>query len=455
MILEEQMGLRNITPFRQLSRAYGALLCASDSLATLARCGSELSGSDEVNRSALAQQIAALTAKLDALPFHAASNEQEKPASGAHAYDFNLLLHQARSALMRDMPPNADCLLSAGCSGRWYFDWIEQTYGCVREHLGIEYYSPKPDSLPGNVKWIANTAGNMEAVADKSCDLLISGQNIEHLWPEEIADFLIESARVLKTDGTLCVDSPNRVITALLNWSHPEHTIELTVPEMRHLLELAGFEITKEAGIWLCQDPKTVRTLPLDPNTQDPDWSVTERVFSAADKPEYSFIWWIESRRTDRKPDREAVGKDLSAIYAVAWPERIQRLVVMPGFRSEHRADGEWIIVPPAHDGLVFYGPYMPLRAGSHRITFEFEPDSSATAAFARCEVVIGQEARILDQCEVLPGQTHVIFEVRMQELSFGAQFRCIGLGHTGFAVRRHISLLETLNETSAVADVY
>ncbi|OLL30302.1 hypothetical protein BTH42_17690 [Burkholderia sp. SRS-W-2-2016] len=448
------MGLSNMTPFRQLIRAYGALLSASNSLAAIARNTSESNhpAKPDVETHALAQQVAALTAKLDALPARSGSNEQAPASPPPPSYDFNLLLHQARSALMRDMPPNADRLVSAGCSGRWYFDWIEQTYGYVNQHLGIEYYSPKPDSLPDNVKWIANTAGNMEAVADRSCDLLISGQNIEHLWPDEIADFLIESARVLKTGGTLCVDSPNRAITELLNWSHPEHTIELTPAEMRHLLQLAGFEITKQAGIWLCQDPKTARTLPLDPNTHDPEWSVAERIFSAADKPDHSFIWWIESRCTAREPDREAIRAYLSTIYAVAWPERIQRLIVVSG-AAEHRADGEWLIVPPAHEGLVFYGPYMPLRAGSYRITFEFNPDPSADTAFARCDVIVGHEARVLDQCEVLPGQTHVTFEVQIQKLEFGAQFRCISLGRSGFAVRRHITLVETVNETSPVAE--
>lgn len=407
-----------------------------------------------IGTNGVAEQVAALGAKVEALsdrvkPSGATVSASIAPAQPA--YDFNLLLHHARSALMRDMPPNADRVVSAGCSGRWYFDWIEQTYGHVAQHLGIEYYSPKPDSLPDNVTWIANTAGNMEAVADKSCDLLISGQNIEHLWPEDIADFLMESARVLGTGGTLCVDTPNRAMTELLGWSHPEHTIELTAPEMRCLLNLAGFEVTKEAGIWLCQDPKTGRILPIDPNTPESEWSVTERIFSAADKPEHSFIWWMESRRTGRKPDREALRELLSNIYAIAWPERIQRLVVLPGFKTEQRADGEWIVVPSTHDGLVFYGPSMPLRAGRHRITFEFEPDPAATAAFARCDVVVGPEARVLDQSEVLPNQTHITFDVEISELTFGAQFRCISIGRSGFAVRRHVTLVETLNEKATI----
>lgn len=163
--------------------------------------------------------------------------------------DVNMLLHRSRGALLRQMPVGAERLLSAGCAGLWYFEWVSQCYGPVQEHWGIEFYTPKPEGLPSNVTWIANTAGNMEAVGDASCDLMFSGQNMEHLWAEEVAGLLVEAARTLKPGGTLVVDSPNRGITEQITWSHPEHTIELTVPEIREMMRLAGFDITKEAGI--------------------------------------------------------------------------------------------------------------------------------------------------------------------------------------------------------------
>jgi SAM-dependent methyltransferase len=413
----------------------------------------------------MAAKIATLDAKIDALSEKLKANgaglpapvpvaapsaaplEAAPPAAppAAPLIDMNQLLHDSRTSLMRDMPPGANRLLSAGCSGRWYFDWIEQTYGYVQEHLGIEYYSPKPDSLPDNVTWIANTAGNMEAVADQSCDLLVSGQNIEHLWPEDIADFLVESARVLRPGGILCVDSPNRAMTEPLIWTQPEHTIELTVPEIRKLLELAGFEVTKEAGIWLCQDPKTHRMLPYDPNSPDSNWTVSERIFSARDKPEQSLLWWLESRRTARAPDRKLIGDMLAEIFSKAWPERCQRYIVLPEYRTETRADGEWVVVPPGRGGMVMFGPYVPLRAGRHKITFDLVSDAGTTDAFARCDVAIGPNATIVQQRDVLPGSGPVTFDVEVSELTFGGQFRCISLGRSGFSVRRFVALEETL----------
>lgn len=404
----------------------------------------------------LAQKLGALdqTFRLGqtSQPGQAPPQAPPGPPTEAHI-DVNVLLHQSRSALMRDMPPGAKRLVSAGCAGGWYFDWIEQTYGHVQEHLGIEYYAPKPDGLPDNVTWIANTAGNMEAVESASCDLVISGQNVEHLWPDEVADFLVESARVLRAGGTLCMDSPNRVITALLQWSHPEHTIELTVPEVRLLLHLAGFDVTKEAGLWLCQDPRTGRVLPFDPNAHDPDWTVPERLVSARDKPERSMLWWLEGRRSERAPDHVAVGGVLADIFSRAWPERIQRLLVNPGRKTEQREDGAWVLARTGEGGMVFYGPYMPLRAGHYRVTFDVVPDPGTKSAYARCEVTHGTECLVLQECAATPGSNQVTLEIELSELTFGCQFRCISLGRSGFAVRRHVTLVETLREGAAVGN--
>ncbi|HLL81285.1 MAG TPA: methyltransferase domain-containing protein, partial [Longimicrobium sp.] len=335
------------------------------------------------------QAIAArLTSIENKLGQHAASTPAQAPAP----VDFNMLLHRSRGALLRTMPPGANRLLSAGCSGGWYFDWMEQCYGRVPEHIGIEYYSLRPASLPDNVTWIANTASDMSDVASHGIDLLFSGQNIEHLWPEEVAGFLVEAARVVRQGGHLVVDSPNRDITARYKWSHPEHTIELTVAEMSELLTLAGFEVTRSAGIWLCRDPRTGRLLPLDANTPD-DWSTTERLVAGYALPEHSFIWWLEARRTTQEPRREELERRLQALFATAWPERLQRLNVPAGHSPEFREGVEWIRCAPGNEGAVLVGPGTPLRAGRYRCTFHFDPDPGAGAPYAVCTVVGGAEA--------------------------------------------------------------
>lgn len=76
---------------------------------------------------------AAPSAGTAPLPAPSPAPPAERPAP----LNVNLLLHQSRGAFLRAMPPGAQRLLSAGCAGLWYFEWIEQTYGRVPEHLGI------------------------------------------------------------------------------------------------------------------------------------------------------------------------------------------------------------------------------------------------------------------------------------------------------------------------------
>ncbi len=398
----------------------------------------------------MAAQLTAIERKLDRLghdmqPVLSAPAAVSSPApQQVPLLDPNLLLHQARSALLRQMPPAAHRLLSAGCSGAWYFDWVEHCYGHVPEHIGIEYYHPRPADLPANVTWIANTASDMNGVESATCDLVFSGQNLEHLWPGEMSGFLLEAARVLKCGGYLVVDSPNRRLTAPLNWSHPEHTIELTIPEIHRLLTLAGFDVTKQVGLWLCRDPKTGRLLPFDPNIPDTDWSVTERLIAASEHPKHAFLWWLEGRRNCTAPDPAAINTLLDEIFREAWPERIQRLSVPPGRQIEARPDGEWIRMPPGETGMAFFGPSMPLRAGRHRVTFDIAPDPAREGVIAVCDVCIGPDAKVLQQREVTADMRQVTLEVELPRQEFGGQFRCLSTTG-GFAVRRKIRLEELL----------
>ena len=72
-------------------------------------------------------------------------------------------------------------MLSAGCAGSLYFRWIESSYGPVKRHIGVEFYTPKPDDLPPGVEWVKSTVADMQGVEESSVELVYSGQNFEHL----------------------------------------------------------------------------------------------------------------------------------------------------------------------------------------------------------------------------------------------------------------------------------
>lgn len=314
--------------------------------------------------------------------------------------DFYVLLHELRGHALADMPPGAETLLSAGCSGRWYFDWVEERYGRVARHVGAEAFLPRPADLPANVEWLAQDVADMPSVAGDSVDLVFSGQNIEHLWPDQVAAFLAEASRVLRPGGWLVLDSPNRAVTAPLVWSHPEHTVEYTVPEIGMLLNLAGFDDVRVRGIWLAHDGASL--LPLSPfeGPQSDSMAVLRRAALARERPERSFVWWAEARKR-RTPDGTRVRAYLDAIFDAAWPERLDRFIV-PG-PSVTDARGRWALLPAGTAVLVAEGPLFPLRAGSYLLHVRFRPVVTGVPTGLRVVVTqgTGPQERIVSEAQV------------------------------------------------------
>jgi hypothetical protein len=105
--------------------------------------------------------------------------------------------------------------------------------------------------------------GKMMAIP-KNVDMVFSGQNVEHLWANELAGFLSEANRVLEQDGLLVVDSPNFPVCQTYGWSHPEHITELSVPQITRLLGISGFRVEQCFGLWDCY--LNGKLLPLDPS---------------------------------------------------------------------------------------------------------------------------------------------------------------------------------------------
>jgi SAM-dependent methyltransferase len=408
----------------------------------------------EMRRLASEMERTLLTLALERAPepWHVAPADRADNSDGlapaktpASAIDMSYVLHRGRTAFLREIPKGATVFLSAGCAGGWFFDWVEECYGDIPRHIGLEYYAPRPDALPANVEWIENTCSDMSGVSDSSCDVVFSGENLEHLWTDEAIGFFLEAARVTRPGGLLVMDSPNRSITeALRTWSHPEHTVELTTAEAVEVTELAGFDIVTVKGIWLSRNPSNGEVLPFQ-HTDSVPLSLEERLIGGVARPEDAFLWWIEARRADRAPNATAISKRLTEIFAKAWPERTTRSVVGVG-HLETGSNGEWVVCPPNTSGPLIFGPYMPLRAGQYRCTFELE--GGTPAARARCDVAVGVRGDVLVSREITvgPERETVSLEFEVPVLQFGFQFRCFSLGGGGLRCRR-VAQFEELTE--------
>jgi SAM-dependent methyltransferase len=347
--------------------------------------------------------------------------------------DYLAALHEARTFCLGDMPPGARTVLSMGASGA-YFDWFARAYGGVERHIAVEAFFPRPAELPENVEWVAADLAGPDGVAtvdSGSVDLVFSGQNIEHLWPEQVVALLAESSRVLRPKGWLVVDSPNRNLTEAYRWTMEEHTVELAPEEATRLLELAGFEIVTMKGLWLCRrDGELLELQP--PGTVAGASEVLERMMKAAGRPADSFVWWAEARKV-AEPDVAGLEREVRAIFADHSEERVGRMLSNEGTPCT-LADGRaGVSLEKGSSGYLFFGPYLPLRAGSYELAVELEwadcHDQDCPVGVLEVVARDGPRGEVL----VLPsgpaGRTVVRYTLDLEALHFGVQARLRSTG--------------------------
>ena len=298
--------------------------------------------------------------------------------------DFNEVIHAERGRLLAALPKGAQTVCSAGCAGGWYFDWFESQYGPVERHYGVELYLEKPRDLPGNVVWITNSVSDMCDVPTGSVDLLFSGQNIEHLYYEDLLGFLLEASRVVGTDGYLCVDSPNRLVTQELGYIQPQHVLELSREDIARLVEAAGFEIISTNGIWSCtRDGRSY----ADVTTLTDD--AAYRRDDAHDRPDEAFIWWLLARKKNA-----ANPSQLTSVVEEIAASRFSPFVAARFRKGIGKVQGiegtETILsVSEADHGPVFFGPYVPLRKGHYVAQFlvKFLDAAGCLSASVTCDL--------------------------------------------------------------------
>jgi SAM-dependent methyltransferase len=377
--------------------------------------------------------------------------ESEKPPHADRTSGVAELLHDLRSSQLRRAPQPRRTVLSVGCAGSWYFEWFNRCCGRPARHIGLELYQERPAALPPEVEWQCGAASDMGRVQDASVDLVFSGQNLEHLWPDEAVGFLMESRRVLEPAGHLVLDSPNREVTSGLMWMHHEHVLEYSIGEIQSLLAACGFEVTRTAGIWLCRDHGTGRLLPLEPDSDASAWSTSRRIREAAERPRDSFIWWVEASPGKQPPDAARLSETMAEIGARAREERLQRWEGCVGERVASRG-GDWVGAACGEAGVLRYGPYVPLKRGPHRVSFECRAEQPAAGdAVALVLDVIAQRGdhgpicrREVSLQQLRTGDViSVDLDFDLPQATFGVEFRAISTGVTRIAVNPRVVVEE------------
>lgn len=383
------------------------------------------------------------------------------------------LLHALRSRELQNIPGGAKVFLSAGCAGGWYFEWINENYPGIERHFGVEAYSPQPQDLPDEVTWLSDFIYDMKSVSNNAVDLVFAGQTVEHLWPDELAGFLDESYRVLKEEGLLVLDSPNQPVGKKLGWFHPEHTMEFSIDEIKELVTLAGFVDLRVKGIWLCYDRRRKKFLPLEPDLDQIDLDTNKRITKAKDRPEDSFIWWLEAKKSSSlQPHQEKIRSISQNIYDREYNRNLKRVFTQVG---EFKSLGENKFIHSMENqlGVLRHGPYIPLKPGNYSTHFyigtpidldDIQLDENSSALELKVSAVsfdrelavkklqIKNFQMISDQSSHNKKMDDIVFaeytlEFSIPEVAFGVEFIVITFGSIEVIMKADVDLIKLDNQ--------
>jgi hypothetical protein len=164
---------------------------------------------------------------------------------------------------------------------------------------------------------------------------------------------------------------------------------------------------------------------------------VTRRALLARARPESSFVWWAEARKT-HAPRPEALIAAIDHLFARHWPERLSRFVARTPTRIE--GDVTWARIQPAARELIARGPMFPLPAGRSSLRFLVRGEDDATPCCLRLELTRGPEAAepvVSRTVTCGAAETMVELDVALtDEITFHLQTHLVNAGGGGGEVR-------------------
>lgn len=87
---------------------------------------------------------------------------------------------------------------------------------------------------------------------DQSFEMIWAGQSYEHISMADGEAVLRAAKRLLVPGGFLCLDTPNRLISALQvheDWLHPEHQIEYPPAQLKARVQAHGFVVPEMGAV--------------------------------------------------------------------------------------------------------------------------------------------------------------------------------------------------------------
>jgi SAM-dependent methyltransferase len=167
----------------------------------------------------------------------------ERTAPGIWHENYWFARHDAAYRWITTNLPSTGRVLDAGC-GEGYGAELLRLAG-ADSVIGLDYEDTTLRHVQRVYPQLNVVRGNLvqTGFTDGVFDYITSLQTIEHLW--EQPRFVAECARILASDGTLVLSTPNRLTFPSGNWYH---TRELTAAEFVELTE-PHFEITQALGL--------------------------------------------------------------------------------------------------------------------------------------------------------------------------------------------------------------
>lgn len=147
--------------------------------------------------------------------------------------------------------PGARTVLDVGCgTGRGGSEFARLRPEC--ELWGIDVVQQRLDSLPDVYTRALRGLSTSLPVDDAEVDLLLAGEFLEHLTPEDVDPTLCEFQRVLRIGGQLLLTTPNpsylRLRVAKASVYGPGHLTQHHMRELRIRLRMHGFSRVRVFG---------------------------------------------------------------------------------------------------------------------------------------------------------------------------------------------------------------